>query len=59
MAKPAAMRSAILFIADIANYDELSATDPASAQRNAARSRKLVTRFLTPQRFTSILQRVR
>lgn len=35
-------KSAILFVADVANYDELQKTDPAAATRNAARMQQIL-----------------
>ena len=35
-------RAALLFVADIANYDQLNATDPAAAQQAAARMQQIL-----------------
>jgi hypothetical protein len=40
--KPTDARSALLMVADIANYDELARVDPASAQRSAARLQQVL-----------------
>ena len=40
--RPADARAALLFVADIANYDQLNAVDPESAQRAAARMQQLL-----------------
>lgn len=41
-AQQAQARSSILFIADIANYDELNATNPATAAKSAARMQQIL-----------------
>src|SRR5204862_401277 len=40
--KPADARAALLFVADVAGYDELVRSDPATAQRNAARMQQVL-----------------